>query len=508
MAAGDPATKTNGSAPAKKNKAADASQQPMANSKKPDARSKASKAAPEKLKSEATLKKPVTRAPVAEKGAEGSTAVADSSQGSNAESFKVRVPLPSTAWKDLKAEVARGATVAREWRKVVVAEVEKQREADWHVGADPRTPLLVLAAASLAEIVAAAIACRPSGPTVRGGASTSDVGSGNDSVASIETPLYFAESEDKCSSGYQAYALGAGIVSLGVCLPLLFSFFASQSFEACSAALTPVQEVVAAMFEPCRASKRGPATEAGAESAETAGGGKPSAGSDSAGGSCESASQEKGEPCSKRVAKWQDRLMRKISGPTFLGLPVISLTALFLLLWWAIAATLLTCIEPFADSLSNGFVACWIGLIAAARLGRECAHLVTSPLKSAIVAARDPTNGHRGLITLLVATSAIEWFSAALALSRQTSSQQEGFKVWALVVGVISMAACGSYLKCSPRVDASPEALHSFATFIAGWWLQALIFSFEPSVHLGSTNGTVSARATCITCTSPDPRAC
>ena len=57
-------------------------------------------------------------------------------------------------------------------------------------------------------------------------------------------------------------------------------------------------------------------------------------------------------------------------------------------------------------------------------------------------------------------------------------------------------------------VDASPEALHSFATFIAGWWLQALIFSFEPSVHLGSTNGTVSARATCITCTSPDPRAC
>ena len=129
-------------------------------------------------------------------------------------------------------------------------------------------------------------------------------------------------------------------------------------------------------------------------------------------------------------------------------------------------------IGPFAG-LSNGFFSCWVAPFAALMLCRALSPLVSEPL-GRLVAALRGAGSDRSVLVLLSASSTAVWVSAAVALGRYpdtncdslTGNQcHNGIKVWAICVGVLSMAACGGYLRME---EAAASYGYTFALALGG----------------------------------------
>ncbi|KAL3915224.1 MAG: hypothetical protein SGPRY_007320, partial [Prymnesium sp.] len=66
-------------------------------------------------------------------------------------------------------------------------------------------------------------------------------------------------------------------------------------------------------------------------------------------------------------------------------------------------------------------------------------------------------------------------------------SEHAGIKVWAILVGVVSMSCCAAYL----FFDGAAAYAYVLAIGASSWWLQGIAISFVPNVYNGSVNGYV-----------------
>ena len=175
-------------------------------------------------------------------------------------------------------------------------------------------------------------------------------------------------------------------------------------------------------------------------------------------------------------------------------LPFTSAISLLQVAWWFLATLFLTFIKPFT-TLSNGFASTWAALLAATMLSFANSPKFRQWLKGTMVSpARDAGTRHRAIISLLSMSSTAVWISAAVALGRYENERKEGFRVWAIVTGVISMCMCVAYLRIAPvELPAAPRQLYAFSlTSGACWLIGGVSLSFVPELYAGSAVGIMS----------------
>jgi len=165
-----------------------------------------------------------------------------------------------------------------------------------------------------------------------------------------------------------------------------------------------------------------------------------------------------------------DALSRPISG----GPSLQTLLALFLLLWWAAGAGVLTFMDPFRVT-SNGYFSCWAGVALSM-------YLVSRTVPA--LAALDPEAVGRSLPTLAsLLLSSIVVLCAALA----DNGDMPWEVVFALVVAITSAALVLVQIALAHKCDGGARSSTALLLVVL-WSVEVLIATFK-APFVATTNG-------------------
>lgn len=146
-----------------------------------------------------------------------------------------------------------------------------------------------------------------------------------------------------------------------------------------------------------------------------------------------------------------------------LASPATPVVALFLLVWWAVAAGYLTFKRPFKDT-GNGYFASWLAFGTSVSF----AFGSVSYVKSAIERMHESSirgGKQRQMVAFVLVASIVQLIAASIEMDADSESKKHQ-KGWVVACGTISIVLCSVFLFVRPL---SPF-LNFFGIFLAIWW--------------------------------------
>ncbi|KAJ1624378.1 hypothetical protein T492DRAFT_1047678 [Pavlovales sp. CCMP2436] len=161
----------------------------------------------------------------------------------------------------------------------------------------------------------------------------------------------------------------------------------------------------------------------------------------------------------------------------------------FLMLWWTVAALVLTFDGPFVV-VSNGYLGSWLSCVAAFVYALE-----VSPLfhRVAIEVSGEAEKVTRHMLLMVVA-SIIELVAAALGCGRGGCSD---YWAYATAVGAVSLFLC-SVLIVGPKLAAMDRLVKPICLFLALFWFVALVILTFVAPFVLASNGFWATWIACI----------